>query len=294
MAKEREAKESEKPEAKKPLPRWLIVALLVICAAVTAAAMSMTGLRGPSVAWDRANRTIETVWSGDPNAGDITAKLSTQPTAMPVAAMPTVPVIVAGAPLIHADRGACTNCHGVVSQQNTAVPSITALATMPHEYRGMCTNCHQITVAPDVTPVAAAGNFRAPQQPSPATGIELGAPAPKTARAPTEAEWQGLEVGPGPANFGVVVNGAEGTARTTGLRAGDVVTSINGVSIRTMNDFVSVTDRGGLAQGAIIVRREGQRLAFELRNAPRNNTAPQAASPWGTMVASPKPSEAQF
>jgi len=281
-------------ETRKRLPRWLVVAVVVISAAITAAAMSITRLRGPAVAWDSTNKTIETVWSGDqPGVPDdlprFTGSLpqSTNAT-VTVGALPGVPVILTGAPLTHTDRGPCTNCHGVVTQQGAVVPAIYALSVMAHEYRGVCINCHQIKIAPaGVAPVAGTLNARPLEATQP---VAMGAAAPKAVRQPAEAEWQGLEVGP--SAQGVLANGAEGAARTTGMRAGDLVMSINALPIRTMADFVRVTDNGALAQAAVIVRLDGQRLAFELSGGARNAIL-QNGVPWGAAAA-PRPGEAQF
>jgi S1-C subfamily serine protease len=100
---------------------------------------------------------------------------------------------------------------------------------------------------------------------------------PPSPAQPTEAEWQGLEVAPSPQ--GVLVAGAEGNAMRAGVLAGDLVASVNGASVASMADFVSATQNGLLAQGTIIVRRNGQRLAFELSSSPRNPAPPLATRP---------------
>jgi hypothetical protein len=134
------------------------------------------------------------------------------------------------------------------------VPAISALSVMPHAYRGVCNNCHEVKVLPLGAPVAGVITV-------PSTGAMAGNP-PKPMRAPTEAEWLGLEVGVAPQ--GVLVNGVEGMAKRAGMRVGDMITSINAVPVDTVADFVAVTQNGGLMQGTVIARREGQRLAFEL------------------------------
>ncbi len=137
---------------------------------------------------------------------------------------------------------------------------------MTHEFRGVCVNCHQVTLS-------AAGSVMAAAAP-----LAPAAPAPPAApRQPSEAEWQGLEVGPG--TSGVVVNGAEAAAGRRGLLAGDAVVSINGTPIRSMLDFVEVTQKGKLAVGTVIVDRKGQRLAFELGQPPSTGPAPQVPPP---------------
>jgi hypothetical protein len=251
-------------DERKPLPRWLVVPLIVASAAVTVAAMSMTGLRGPAVAWERANHGIEQAWFGEQSPP--------QPTPpgdaiLPVAGSPAVPTIVAGAVMTHADRGVCTACHAIVSLQGTPVPAINSLSSMPHAFRGVCSNCH--VARPARTAFA-----------SPVAGTPVSPPpAAPPAAAVTEGEWQGLEVSAGPT--GVVIRSAEGSAGLVGIRAGDVVTSINALPVQSVADFVRITQGGALAQAALIVRRGGQRLAFELGG--MQNPAPPAPNTnWGT------------
>jgi hypothetical protein len=282
-------------ETKKPLPRWLVLVVVLATGGITAAAMFATGLRGPAMAWERASKGAESVWAGDPQGiaptpvqvpaslgvpaaqppspppAQPAVQAATQPMTqppvqsgtamgairpgpvMPVAAQPGVPVIIWGTPIGHGDRGPCTNCHGVIMPQGMPVPAISALSVMPHAYRGVCNNCHEVKVMPLGAPVA--GLITVPPTAAPAE-------APPRMRAPTEAEWLGLEVGVAPQ--GVLVNGVEAMAKRAGMRVGDVITSINAVPVRTVADFVAVTQNGGLMQGTIIARREGQRLAFEL------------------------------
>lgn len=269
---------SEHPDTRRPLPRWLVVPVIILSAAVTAAAMSMTGLRGPAVAWERANRGIEEVWFGgrapEPAPGDPSGAVLT------AAAVPGIPTIAAGAPLVHADRGFCTSCHAVIGAQGTPVPAIHSMSVMSHEYRGVCANCHVSRVAPSL------GGLM------PVAGTPVAAKPDPLTRGPTEAEWQGLEVVPGAS--GVVVQSAEGRAKRLGFEKGDVISSINALPVRTMADFVSVTQNGRLSQGAVIVRRADRRLAFELAEPTANPPPPPEAQPrggsetrWGSPGAAP-------
>jgi hypothetical protein len=154
-------------------------------------------------------------------------------------------------------------------QQGMPVPAISALSAMPHAYRGVCNNCHEVKVMPLGAPVAGMITL-------PPAGAMTGN-TPNGMRAPTEAEWMGLEVGVAPQ--GVLVNGVEGMAKRAGMRVGDVIMSINAVPVRTVADFVAVTQNGGLMQGTVIARREGQRLAFEL--GPRDGQQQQQAMQQG-------------
>ena len=264
-----------------PLPRWLIGTAVLVAATVTAGAMWMTRFRGPQMAWDAAHAAVEGAW-GEPWEHAASPNLPADPgwtgnPAKTVAGAAVVPTIVAAAPIPHVDRGACTTCHSVVSSLGRPIPTIRSYSAMPHEFRGICVNCHQVTVA-------ATGNMVAGTAPlaQPPAAPAQAAPAQTPPRQPAEGEWQGLEVGPSP--YGVLVNGAEAAAGRRGLAAGDLVVSINGALIRSMLDFVEVTQKGRLPQGTVIVDRKGQRLAFELGQAPAP-PAPHAA--WPSPVAQP-------
>jgi len=184
------------------------------------------------------------------------------------AAAPAVPVLRAGAVAPHPDLGTCINCHAVVGSRQQPIPAISATSGMPHEYRGVCTNCHRLSdpsrsnTNPYGAPVAAARPVVAPPAMAPATTA-------------TEGEWSGLEVTPITAltarqygipegTQGLVVAEAEAQAALAGVRAGDMLVSINGVLITQMTDFFQATRNGTLAQGIVEVVRQGQRLAIDL------------------------------
>ena len=87
----------------------------------------------------------------------------------------------------------------------------------------------------------------------------------------------GLEVGPDPQ--GAVVKAVEATARRLGVQANDLVSSINGMPIRSVADFVQATQNGGLSQGVLIVVRNGQRLAFDFSQTAAPSPPPVAPTP---------------
>lgn len=261
-----------RPRSPDRLPRVVVLGAIVATAVVTAWAMSETGLAGPLMSWQRAEEAVEEVWASAPVAPTQPDAAMAMPAAPPggsaartVAALPGVPPVVAGAVAVHADRGTCTTCHAVTTAQGAPVPSIRSNATMPHGFRGICGNCHQVTTGPGLMGNAVAGTTMMPPQPTGAWGAQASPPA-------TEAEWNGLEV-TGAAQ-GVVVAAAEGTSAQTGVQKGDVVASVNGVPVRSIADFANVTQNGTLPQGAMIVQRNGQRLAVEL-----GTTAPSAPTP---------------
>jgi len=214
-----------------------------------------------------------------------------------VAGAAALPVVRAGAVAPHADRGVCTNCHTVVSSRQEPIPAIGANSTMPHEFRGVCSNCHRQRQASQsglnpnsyrvqpAAPVAAVAQVVTP-----------GATAP--ARTPTEGEWMGLEVTPitpltarqyGIFNGtrGLVVAEAEGQAARVGIKAGDVVVSVNGTPVTSMGDFFQATRNGTLTQGVVEVVRQGQRLAIDMAPATQGNlpmapvTAVGGGGGWG-------------
>jgi len=212
-----------------PLPRWLIGAAVLVAGVATAGAMWMTRFKGPQMAWDAAHAAVEGAW-GEPWEHAASPNLPADPgwtgnPVQPVAGAAVTPTIVAGSPMVHVDRGACTTCHSVVSSLGKPIVGIRSYSTMPHEFRGICVNCHQVTVPATGNMVAGAAPLAQPPA----------APAQTPPRQPSEAEWQGLEVGPSP--YGVLVNGAEAAAGRRGLAAGDLVVSINGAPIRTMLEF---------------------------------------------------------
>ena len=230
--------------------------------------MWQTDLRGPQVSWDRSQEAVAQIWA---EGGDA-MRQPVPPPGMPrgtppadgalaVAAIVQGPTIRFGASRPHADRGPCTNCHTVVTGGGNPLPMISSSSQMPHAFRGVCGNCHRVSLsnAPMGNPVA--GPVTA------VPGVPGTQPAPINAPTITpapinEAEWRGLEVRPG--TQGVTVGAADGAAALAGVQPQDVVVSINGAPIATMADFVAMTNNGALPRGTAIVRRGGQRLAFEL------------------------------
>lgn len=195
----------------------------------------------------------------------------------------------------------CTSCHPVVG----TAPNIRATSTLHHDHRGICTNCHRMAnqsglktnpgsiqapiptaaVGPAVAPrMAAVGQAVAPRM----TAVGQQAVAPRMTaplRTATEGEWIGLEVAPITpitgrqyqipyGTRGLVVVEAEGPAAIAGLKAGDVVLSVNGVPISNMTDFFQANWGGTLTQGVVEVLRQGQKLAVNI--AQTTNPAPAA------------------
>jgi hypothetical protein len=264
------------PARKRALPPWLVVVVVLVTGGFTVWAMSMTGFRGPSAAWDQAHEVVDGVWGEEHTPRHSQPALwGAQPgmgsNGKQVAALPGVPPIVGGVRSTHPDRGVCTNCHAVIAPQGGAIPSLNSLSASTHEFRGVCSNCHLFGIA---GPTPAARLAAAPA---------AGAPAIK------EAEWLGLEVAP--SAEGVTVQGAEGLSARRGVLANDVIGSINAIPIASMSDFVRATQNGALAQGTLIVSRAGQRLAFEL--APSTPPLPLAVPPAFGAAPSFPPAPAQ-
>jgi hypothetical protein len=227
---------------------------------------------------------------------------ATQGSGLLVAGATGPPVIPAGAVAPHTDRGVCTNCHMVVSSRQNPIPAISANSTMPHEFRGVCSNCHRLAIqgGPNTNPyrTQAATPVAAVRQ-----VVTPGTMAP--ARTATEGEWMGLEVTPitpltarqygvFDGTPGLVVAEAEGQAATVGIRAGDVVVSVNGVPITYMADFFQATRNGTLTQGVVEVVRQGQRLSVNIAQAtnPASATLPNTPlnlPPAGMRAAMPTP-----
>jgi hypothetical protein len=213
-----------------------------------------------------------------------------------------IPAIRAGAPVPHADRGSCTNCHTVLSSSGNPIPDISATSTQPHETRGFCSNCHRLASqvrvntgqggAQAVTPVASMGQAIAARPTAP----------PSTA---PEGEWMGLEVAPITSltanqynipygTQGLVVAEAEGQAAAAGLRAGDVLLSVNGASISNMTDFFQATWNGTQTQGVVEVLRKGEVLSLNIAQTTNPGSAaitdmPKPATQGGMPAAMPTP-----
>jgi len=225
------------------------------------------------------------------------------------------PAIRAGAVAPHTDRGVCTQCHTVVGNGQQPVPPISASSTMPHEYRGVCSNCHRLTNpsqfnananvyrAQPATQVAAVTRIAPAPAMTPMAAPPALAPVPPAmapvrtatpAKVATEGEWMGLEVTPItpltatqygiPAGTrGLVVAEAEAQAAAVGVKAGDVVESINGMPITQMADFFQVTQNGMATGGMVGIVRQGKRLAINLTQTP----APPAMIPNRTPNVAP-------
>jgi hypothetical protein len=113
---------------------------------------------------------------------------------------------------------------------------------------------------------------------NPTVGVPPGAATPPP--GPQEVEWLGIEANGG--INGVMIGAVEGVAQRAGLMAGDVVVSLNGVPVDSPATMEALTQNGNLQQGTMIVRRNGQRMAFELRNTPAPGIV--APSPQGAQM----------
>jgi hypothetical protein len=116
--------------------RWLVIVLVLAAAGITAAAWSTSGLARPDGA--------------------------------PPGARSGAPSIVAGSPIGHPDRGACTGCHRIVSWEGERLPAISALSSLPHEFRGVCSNCHSLRASWLLSVLPA---FALPNPAGPNTGL---------------------------------------------------------------------------------------------------------------------------
>lgn len=134
---------------RKHLPRPLLAAIVMLTAAGTAWAMWDTEMRGPQTAWEQTDRTVDGIWG--PATAHATGSMGPGGVRPVAGAARGAPTIRAGASAPHADRGACTGCHSVLSAGGAPVPGISSFAAMPHGYRGVCTNCHRISAGNGAT-----------------------------------------------------------------------------------------------------------------------------------------------
>lgn len=249
------------------LPRWVLVTAVLGSGLLTAWAMWQTGMSGPQGSWGRVDDAVGQVWAqGAPAPVPFaSAAAPASAGASMVARVAGAPRILSGTPRPHGDRGPCTNCHTVTRMSGRPVPPIQSSASLPHEYRGICVNCHPIAGNGPVGPRPVA--MVTPMAAMPAAPVAAMPAAPMAApAAPPEVEWLGVEARPGAQ--GVTVGAADGAAARAGLAPGDLIVSVNGAAISSMVGLAEATQNGNLAQGTVIVRRAGQRLAFELRRGP--------------------------
>jgi hypothetical protein len=263
------------------IPGWFVGLVVLVTAAVTCWAM-LRRSGGPLLPTDLTAlpRQVTQVYSPVLAGG-----------AQPVAANRPVPAIRAGSSPRHTERGPCTLCHLVVDAVGNAIPMIQAMASLPHQYRGgLCINCHRVsnpgttgTAVGASTPVAA---------PMPLATARPGVNAnPPAANAnPPEGSWLGMEVVPvtsiTAAQYGLqagivglVVAEAEGVAATAGVRAGDLLATVNGQPVGDMQSFFAATQNGQAQGGETTVMRAGRFLRVSLGSAPALPAVGQAAQP---------------
>lgn len=267
--------------------------LVVLAVMVTAGITGWVILKDrPSQNWDSRyySPPQQVAWKFSP--GILATKICTN--CHPVVS--TIPNVRATSTLHHDHRGICSNCHRMANQSRlktnpgsipaaipraavgqlggtNGVPVIRAGAVRIHADRGACTNCHMVVSSRgNPIPTAAVGQAVAPRMTAPL-------------RTATEGEWMGLEVAPITpitgrqyqipyGTQGLVVVEVEGPAAIAGLKAGDVVLSVNGVPISNMTDFFQANWGGTLTQGVVEVLRQGQKQAVNI--AQTTNPAPAA------------------
>ncbi|MHC4176051.1 MAG: magnetochrome domain-containing protein [Planctomycetota bacterium] len=267
----------------KEIDGWLIVLVVVVTAFITSWAMLKYK---PSNDWNASYYPPQQV------AQNFSPGIAAmQRGGLLAAAVTEIPVIRAGAVAPHTDRGVCIDCHRVMSSRQKPIPPISANATMPHEFRGVCSNCHRLPnqgglntnpyCTQAATRMAAVGPVATPGTVMPV-------------RTATEGEWMGMEVAPitpltarqyGISNGtrGLVVAEAEGQATMVGIKAGDLVVSVNGAPITQMVDFLQATRNGTLTHGVVEVVRQGRRLAVNIAPATSGplSITPANGAAWG-------------
>ncbi len=205
-----------------------------------------------------------------------------------------VPPIQATAAMPHEYRGNCTNCHRLFNPNGLVANTATMHAAMP--LQGAMPIQTAIPMRPATPmqyamPVAAmTPQAAAPQLIPPPMTIP-----PTTARPATEGEWLGMEVSPitpltarqygiPDGTQGLVVAEVEVQAATVGIKAGDVIVSVNGIPTPGMTSFLQVTNNGTMPQGVVDLFRKGQRMTFNLS---QTATRPAAGVPNNRLAAAP-------
>ena len=159
------------------------------------------------------------------------------------------------------------------------VPPITMNSPLPHQYVGVCSRCHEIVQGriplnllnvPGNSPAGAAyqGNNYLPS------------PAQQNAahKVLVEGHWLGMELIPItpelareyklPAGItGLLVDEVTLESAESGLLAGDVLVSINGIPIKTLEDFELATRQvESLPSATLVAVRNGQQVSLTLRS----------------------------
>ncbi|MCP4678533.1 MAG: hypothetical protein GY854_24090 [Deltaproteobacteria bacterium] len=267
---------------RKTIPNWFVGLVVVLTAGVTG--------------WAMINNPSDPDWF-PPSAYPvqqmpdvmIPVKTVIDNSTQQVAGARPIPTIRAGALPPHGERGICTGCHVVVSGRGMPIPMIASTSVMPHQYRGLCSNCHQVSNPmnlPATNNQQAAMAFAAAGTPQPLAPSQPNAVQPP----PAEGEWLGLEVAPitpltakqysvPPEVGGLIVAEAEAQAAAGGVKAGDVVLSINGAPINDMTGFLRATHNGALTKGYIELYRNGQRLDFRLSQTTAATPSPMPTQP---------------
>ena len=187
MSNTQQSQAGSKAQSGRKVPSWLVVLVALVTAGATAWAM----LYRNTGAWtgdspfqpEHVTRVLypgvagmSPAQPGQQNGGGF--RLIARPMAG------GAPTITMSATMPHADRGPCTHCHAVVSNEGTPMPQISAVAQMPHRYYGgVCANCHLM-------------NSQAPRGPAP-TGVAGAAGWPNTAQGVARPNWQGQVQGQG-------------------------------------------------------------------------------------------------
>jgi hypothetical protein len=269
---------------KKVIPSWVVGTVIMATLAVTLYQVIQTqsalGWRASNVESPKSLgqvffpgvTAIQGLWNGMAPPVQAPAPLATQTNAV------QVPTIVAGSTPIHVDRGECTSCHTVLSKRGAPIPVIQTNSRPPHDNRGMCTNCHVLGGFPAASQAQAAGlapaELNATAVALIAAAVPVGPQGTAPAMAPIiEGAWNGVEVSPitqlTATQYGVpldaaglVVAEAEGAGALAGLKAGDVITAVNGVPTPVMTDFFKATNNGLMPRASVTAFRKGQPLAL--------------------------------
>jgi len=161
--------------------------------------------------------------------------------------------IQADAVSLHANRGACTDCHAIIK------PTAPVLVR-PHIVRGLCTSCHKSIKSN--TPAASPGQgTAATAQGAPKTmwqGVAA-PPIPPNAVKPTLVPVFGMEVVP--VSGGLKVTGVMGNsyASRAGVKTGDMVIGCNGAKVSDLAQFQAAVNKSAPESNAnVTFMRDGR------------------------------------
>ena len=235
-----------------PRPLWSVLPIGVGSPQAPNAALVPAALPVPSPVLVGAVAPSTTPWQAAPPSFSWQAQL--------VAATQVVPVIAAGQPPPHGERGPCEGCHTYLGQPGAApvFPSVRADRARARAFVDRSASAGWAVPVAGAQPVFG-GIDASPPRASGSTNLPL-----------QEAHWQGVEVIPcspalakalgiSPTAKGVIADDVTLAADAAGMMGGDVVLAVGQVPTPNLESFIQATDRvRERSRAEVLVQRRGQ------------------------------------